>query len=254
MDKQQGQSTADWLFGQMLDRIQTGAWAPGDSIPSERKLIAEFCVSRIALREALAQMRALGLLNIAHGKKTTVGRLDASILGRMFPLMLSFEGGQNYLHFLQLRICLEQTTAYSSALNRTPENLERLEELLRQFEAESGADSDGGRANIDFEFHIEVARACKNPLFPMLLEALSHFMMQYQIFSLKGDPIHLEMARYYHRAIFEAIRDQKADQARNQMEAHLRTSAGQVVKDGTWFNSTNEAARRAQNTAAPNPR
>ena len=47
-------TTSQTLFEEMLLRIQTGAWPVGQAIPSERKLIQEMGVSRIALRPRIA--------------------------------------------------------------------------------------------------------------------------------------------------------------------------------------------------------
>src|SRR5213595_3409572 len=45
-----------------LDRIRKGTWPVGSELPSERELMSEFGVSRIPLREAIAGLRALGVL------------------------------------------------------------------------------------------------------------------------------------------------------------------------------------------------
>lgn len=90
--KRENGSTTQWLFQQMLDRIERGDWPVGESIPSERALLAEFGISRFPLREALSMLRGLGILDISHGRKSVVRQIDSDILGRLFPLMLSLEG------------------------------------------------------------------------------------------------------------------------------------------------------------------
>ena len=240
-------TTADAIFNDMLARIEEGEWAVGASIPSERKLMETYKVSRISIRDALSRMRALGLMRIAHGKKTVVEKMDVRILGRIFPVLLALEGEQNFLHFLQLRITLETQAAFSAAMNRTEADIETLSVLLDQallLVEEGDAEAAVER---DYAFHIGIARACKNPLFPMMIEALSSYLTPFQVSSFRWNEEDREMLNTYHRAIFEAIREGKSDAARRHMEHHLRSSAGQIVCDGIW---QRQADKKVQNGAS----
>jgi GntR family transcriptional regulator len=53
-------------------RIVSGDLAPGDTVPSESELIAKYKVSRITARNAVAALRASGLVVTSHGRPTTV--------------------------------------------------------------------------------------------------------------------------------------------------------------------------------------
>lgn len=52
--------------------VQSGMWAPGEAIPPERELVERFKVSRITVRQALADLVAEGLLFRQHGRGTFV--------------------------------------------------------------------------------------------------------------------------------------------------------------------------------------
>lgn len=56
----------------LRQRILEGDLAPGDRIPSERVLAAEFEVNRHAVREALKRLQQAGLIQITHGGATRV--------------------------------------------------------------------------------------------------------------------------------------------------------------------------------------
>ncbi len=226
-------TTAEAIFNHMLGRIEQGEWSVGSQIPSERSLMEEYKVSRISVREALSRMRAFGLMRIEHGKKTVVEKMDVRILGKIFPVLLAMEGEQNFLHFLQLRITLETQAAFSAAMNRGPEDVEALQKLLKGMHAvENGMSEEA--VEQDYAFHIEIARACKNPLFPMLLEALSGYLAPCQVSAFRWGAEDIAMLQDYHTAIFEAIRDGVPESARRFMENHLRASAGQIISDGVW--------------------
>ena len=227
-------STTDMLFDQMLERIQSGQWSPGTMIPSERSLIEEFGVSRLALREALSRLRALGILEIRHGKGSTVRRMDIGLLGRLFPLMVSLEGEQSFQHIFEVRIGLESRTAYLAAQRRSDADLLVLEDLLEQFRRCTTALDES--VEVDLRFHIEIARATGNPLFPLMLQAVSGFVTYVQTLSCRDNPTTRERALHYHESILLAIRQKDAEHARAEMEAHLRASAARILSSGVLGN------------------
>ncbi len=231
---QQSTSIVDTVFNHMLNRVRLGAWPSGRAIPSERRLMEEYGVSRIVIREAIARMRALGLLVVSHGRKSVVGKMDTRLLGRLFPLMLTLEGEQNFLHFLQMRMTIEMQAAFSAAINRTEDDLEVLGGLMDTLEALS-PDDVHAVVRCDHQFHLAVAQACKNPLFPMLLEALSGYLAPCQAAAVRQGIDELAMTNHHHRQIANAIASRRPDQAKLGMEAHLRISAGQIVRDASWY-------------------
>ena len=61
------------------DRIRDGRIAPGDKLPTEAAVMAEFGVSRTVVREALSKLQASGLVETRHGIGTfVVGFGDAA--------------------------------------------------------------------------------------------------------------------------------------------------------------------------------
>lgn len=62
----------DEVFDQILTEVVDGGLAPGDSLPSERRLAEVLGVSRPAVREALQRMAQARLVEVRHGGATTV--------------------------------------------------------------------------------------------------------------------------------------------------------------------------------------
>jgi GntR family transcriptional regulator, transcriptional repressor for pyruvate dehydrogenase complex len=60
------------VFDQIITDVLSGEMAPGDPLPSERRLAEVLGVSRPAVREALKQLTAAGLVEIRQGDTTTV--------------------------------------------------------------------------------------------------------------------------------------------------------------------------------------
>jgi GntR family transcriptional regulator len=62
------------VAGVLRDRIRSGALAPGDRVPSEAELVAEFGFDRGTVREAVKVLRKEGLVDVIHGRGTFVRR------------------------------------------------------------------------------------------------------------------------------------------------------------------------------------
>jgi GntR family transcriptional repressor for pyruvate dehydrogenase complex len=65
-------SVPEDVFDQLVDEVLRGNLAPGETLPSERRLAEVLGVSRPAVREALKRVMAMGLVEIRQGDATTV--------------------------------------------------------------------------------------------------------------------------------------------------------------------------------------
>jgi len=65
-------SVPEDVFEQILAEVLSGEMAPGDSLPSERRLAEVLGVSRPTVREALKRVSAAGLVEVRQGDATTV--------------------------------------------------------------------------------------------------------------------------------------------------------------------------------------
>jgi GntR family transcriptional regulator len=69
----------------LIDRIRSGAWQPGQLIPNEFEIAAEFNVSQGTARKAIDMLAAEGLVVRRQGKGTTVvEHTPANVLFRFF--------------------------------------------------------------------------------------------------------------------------------------------------------------------------
>lgn len=71
--------SASPLFAQVRDSLKAsiadGSLAPGDQLPSEAALAQQFSVSRVTIRQALAELQALDLIDKVNGKGSFVRRM-----------------------------------------------------------------------------------------------------------------------------------------------------------------------------------
>src|SRR5208283_2472700 len=68
-------------------QIQSGELSPGSPLPSEAQLSARFRVSRGTVRQALAALRAEGLISGGRGRPPTIAR---PTLAQSFDQLVSF--------------------------------------------------------------------------------------------------------------------------------------------------------------------
>ena len=216
--KRQGKTAR--LFDEMLELIESGTWKVGSTIPSERTLMLDFGVSRIAVREALSMLKALGVLNISHGRSTTVRKMTSETLAKLFPLMLSMEGKQSLTHVFEVRRGLELQTAQLAAKKRTADDLNRLTDLANRFDS-FGSDTPESIES-DHQFHVQIAKSTGNPLFWILLNVLGTYVKFAQRESGKHDPEQHRRASSAHHAILQAITDRDPERSQQEMEKHLR--------------------------------
>ncbi|HLN77652.1 MAG TPA: GntR family transcriptional regulator [Nocardioidaceae bacterium] len=78
----------DEVFDQILSDVVDGQLAPGESLPSERRLAEVLGVSRPAVREALQRMAQARLVDVRHGGATTVREFRRSAGLDLLPRLL----------------------------------------------------------------------------------------------------------------------------------------------------------------------
>ncbi len=94
LDRISRQLLSSVVFDQLLDRIVTGAFKPGHGLPPERQLCLELGVSRTAVREALARLAQLRLIQIRHGGETRVLDFRTTAGLDLLPALLHRSGGR----------------------------------------------------------------------------------------------------------------------------------------------------------------
>ena len=83
-------TTASALAQRLREAIDAGRWQQGELLRQEQ-IAAEYGVSRIPVREALAKLQSEGLLEIAHYRGARVSRPRAGEIDELFDLRLLVE-------------------------------------------------------------------------------------------------------------------------------------------------------------------
>ena len=206
---------ADTVVTEIENQILDGALRPGDRIPSERKLAADFGVSRPSIREAIQKLVAKGLLVTRHGGGTTVtNKLNAAFLDPWQDMIKDHP----MLHrdVLEVREMLEGQAAYLAAQRATDLDLARLDKAFEELDEAYAKKNLEVSIAADVAFHQAIAEASHNVLIGHLTASLMRVIHDHVSNNLKHThtrPAKWDQLRNQHRAIWKAIQTNKAEKA-----------------------------------------
>lgn len=211
--------------GERLRRaIEEGTLKPGEKLPSEAGLTREHGVSRTVIREAIASLRADGLLDVRHGVGVfVVGPCPASSEGLMVSDSTRIS---SIIEMLELRTAVEVEAAGLAAERRSPAQEEAIWERCDDLETliERGA----ATSEADLAFHLAVAEATNNPRFREFLELLGRNVIPRAMLSTdagESTPLdYLRQIQNEHREIAAAISKRDAAAAKAALRLHLEGS------------------------------
>jgi GntR family transcriptional regulator, transcriptional repressor for pyruvate dehydrogenase complex len=202
--------------------IDSGRLAPGARLPTEQELTAALGVSRTVVREAVAALRAEGLVETRQGVGAFVVRDIQRRPFRIDPDGLRSIG--EVLHVMELRTGVEVEAAGIAAERVNAASRSRIYTALKDIDAALAR----GNAAIDedFAFHQAIAAATSNPHFTRFLEFLGRFLIPRQSIRVglrtgQDQRSYLERIQAEHRAIADAINGGNVSAARRTMRRHL---------------------------------
>jgi len=206
--------------------IVEGTWKPGSRLPAERELSEQFGVSRPVVREVIKVLLARGVLKDVRGRGTYVLTNVAGPLTDLFDLFLAQDRPNAAANLFEVRKLLEVEIAGLAAERVSDEEISNLERLNRQIkrihtsEAEWSEELVRRYSDLDFEFHLSLAKCTKNSLFVILMTALSG------AFKSNWEHMHRhakvrEHGIQMHERILKAIRSRDPRQARRATRENL---------------------------------
>lgn len=205
----------------LLAQIQDGDVMPGDLLPSERELMALYEVGRPAIREAMQNLQRMGLIEIRHGERPRVAQpsLERAIaqMGETMRHVLA-HSESSLEHLKQARVTFEMEMTRIAARNRTPEQVQRVRDLV---EAQKKTKrSSPNFLILDGRFHLEIAQISGNPIFVALSEALFSWLANFHAHLVRS-PGHEDLTLAEHDAILAAIEAGDEERAAREMSDHL---------------------------------
>jgi GntR family transcriptional repressor for pyruvate dehydrogenase complex len=195
--------------------IAAGRLPPGARLPTEQEHMAALGVSRTVIREAVAMLRAEGLIATRQGIGSFVTELPTRALFRIEPGQS--ETLSDSLDIMELRTAVETEAAGLAAERATRVALLAIDTAIERGEAAIGE---------DFALHAAITDATGNPQFRRFLEFLGRFIIPRASVRIRALNLRAYLMTFQqeHRAIVAAIDAKSVDQARAAMRQHLMMS------------------------------
>lgn len=211
----------DLVIQRVEEWIRNGELNSGDRLPSTQSMVEEFGVSRSVVREALAKLEALGVVEIHHGKGTYVSSLAVDVLlGQL--IRLGDSDRSRVLPFVwEARKIIETEVASIAARRRSEEDVENLERALQDMEAQV----EGGQLGVaaDEAFHMILTQASQNPVLVKMVLGISEILRESRRASLS--PIERRKTSIQeHWNILRAVKEKDEDGAKLAMRKHIENN------------------------------
>ena len=224
-----GRSLSDRVADLILQQIIELGLQPGDRLPSVRELELELRASRTVVREAVRSLAGRGVIRIQPGSGLYVAEASGSVARASVNLLLRGSFEVRYDKVREIRRIVEVPIAGFAAARAMPDDLAALAEALRR-QAAANEVSPGlappdfaEAAEADVEFHLRLAYATHNELFPVLLDAMGDIMVETRLLTLET-PGYFEQGLEDHRGILVAVQARDPARARRLMREHLAHS------------------------------
>lgn len=214
------------LIARLTDEITAGNLEPGSRLPTEQEMMATFGVSRTVVREAIAVLRAEGLVETRQGSGAFV-----SVDPQRRPFRIDPEGLKSLgevLNVMELRIAVESEAAGLAAQRHGKADLARIDRSIAAFRK---AIARGDTAvDADYDFHAAIGLATGNTYFSQFLGFLGRFIIPRQTIHVDAEDTvsrtdYLEGVLKEHLEIRRAIETGEVVAARAAMRTHLEQGA-----------------------------
>jgi len=210
------------LAEQIRSRIATQQFSDGDLFMTEAQLAKEYGVSRNIAREAVSQLRGLGILEGRKSKGLLVRRPNTvRLLSHSLTAIAQSE--EDVRELAKLRYVVEVGAIELAVNHATDEQIARLKQLARDYEQERRGDARMDRQiELELAYHGLILEMTGSALIIGMQQALTKFF--FKLFGLEtGSPPPPTDDRgiWQHHAIAEAIGNRDVESARALIRLHF---------------------------------
>ncbi|GAB4400575.1 MAG: FCD domain-containing protein [Rhodoferax sp.] len=229
----------------LRQRIERGELRPHDRLPTEQELVLRHGVSRTVVREAVSQLKSIGLLVSRQGSGVYVAAPSGPKALAFDPTVL--HSLQAVIQVVEVRRALEGEVAALAAQRADPGAVQDILDALAAIDSAVEAGRDG--VEEDLRFHRAVAAATGNPQFTRLLGFLEQYQRDAMTVTRANEALRedfVEQVRAEHREIAAAIAAHDPERARRAAIMHMFRAARRIEEA--------DASVRAALSAALEPR
>jgi len=228
---QNSRSLTHELVESLRRQIIDGNLEPGTKLPAAKDIEQQAGVSRSVVREAVAALKAEGLIVSRQGVGIFVAQPTKK---QSFAIeQAEFESLEDAVQILELRMAVEIEMSVMAAKNRTKKQMTVIWKCLEEFDAQLEAGNDAVKE--DFKLHLAIADASGNPYFARFIQYIGTGVIPSREIITKNEKSlnpknYLKIIQQEHRNIAQAIDDKDGDAALAAMREHLGNSRARHQK------------------------
>lgn len=209
------------VFEYIVNNIRSGKWTPGMKIETEEQLGQSLNVSRIAVRQALEKLDALGVLKRQQGSGTYVNCFqDASLEGMIYYPATQ----ERFLTVLEFRRMFDSCNVELFIQHAT---IGERAELERNYLEMINRRNDKDQFDLyDNAFHQMIAFGTHNALIIQISKVLTELLVRYQ--ALQYETAGPDHAIKWHGIILDAIQHNNTQLAHICAQTHIENSIHKV--------------------------
>ena len=200
--------------------------APGDRLPQERELIAQFAAGKSTVREALKALEVQGLISVRTGPGggAFIERMSE---GRAMSLLSNFLFAKNLsiANIYEMRKVLEPQVAASATPHIDEAGLNRLEAIIRIYDHEPADTTERWNQRMaELDFHGVVAEYSDNPILAFTCRFLQRLLKDLTIAQdiyVQPEPVSRESGIRHQRELIAAMRRRDAKAASAILTEHM---------------------------------
>lgn len=228
-----GVSLSDRVAQAIGAEIRGSRLAEGDRLPTEALLVKQFGVSRTVVREAVSQLKSLGLVESRQGSGAFVKAAGFS--------PLQFDAGsavskRAVIQMAEVRRALEAEVAALAAQRRSPADIKRIQHAADTLESAVKAGGDG--VDEDVAMHRAIADATQNQFLISTLDYLRQFLQGATRVTRANEARRADFAHQVqleHKAIVEAITLGDSLKARKAAARHMDNAIKRIEQADPAF-------------------
>ena len=205
------------LYSLMLNKITSGEWPVGQRIPTEKTLAKQFHVSRTSVRQALSQIKALGILESRQGSGTYVTKASetSALVDIISSVMYDIH---DQLQVFEFHKGLQIECAKLACMRYTDKQLDTLISLVAKMKSSSFEKDTNKAIFYDLEFHKVVCEMSGNIMFVRATTLIYQHLKN--SFQLIGSSFDYDESIIFHERFIQALKERNAIFAASVMEAH----------------------------------
>lgn len=210
----------------LMEVITRQKFKAGDKLPPEREIAQEMEVSRNTLREAIAALQILGILEVkrSHGIFVLNADSNENIYKTISDI---FKNNDDPFSVMDARIAFEPGAAIIAVQNISEDDIEKLQENFLQIKNSLLNDNVPQYSLYDRQFHLSIAQFTKNIIIISTISSIIKTMSQPLWRAMKDDLFNEEEKNVRiseHKEIFNAFQEKSTKKVYINVKNHLENS------------------------------